>query len=222
MYNYKRTQVSPCVATKLAIHSILCLEEDLLSNSGQSFKKTVSFDDIVNFIDEENIVNYVDFDCGNTFYPQIATKIRHIYRHWIYFYRSCEKPKCIPSNDQHNCSIDKQHTSNIVLNPYNLWDMVPAVLMSLNLSNDGDSMSNQCLQPTTHQSRTDSYPVFSSLRMMDSKRNGMRLNFAFFQRNYLPDGQVNETIATFEELSDPWKLGAMDGIQPFGLNCYCI
>ena len=38
-------------------------------------KKSVSFDDIVHFIDEEDIVTYEDFDCGITFYPETATKI---------------------------------------------------------------------------------------------------------------------------------------------------
>ena len=79
-------------------------------------------------------------------------------------------------------------------------------------------MSNQYRQPTTHQPRTDSYPVFFSLRTMDSKRKGLRVTFAFFQRNYLPDGRVNETVATFEELSDLWKPRAKDGIPPFMIN----
>ena len=83
-------------------------------------------------------------------------------------------------------------------------------------------MFNQYPQLTTQQPRTDSYLVFSSLRMMDSKRNGLRVSFAFFQRNYLPDGRVNETVATVEELSDFWKPGAMDGIPPFVMNCDCI
>ena len=30
---------------------------------------------------------------------------------------SCKKPKCIPNSDHHNCSIDKEHASNIFLNP---------------------------------------------------------------------------------------------------------
>ena len=64
-------------------------------------------------------------------------------------------------------------------------------------------MSNQYPQPTTHQPRTDSYPVFSSsLRRMDNQGKGLRVSFAFFQRNYLPDGRVNETVATVEELND--------------------
>ena len=59
--------------TKLAIHSILRPKDDLLLNCGQNFKKTVSFDGIVHFIDEENIVTYVDFHCGITFYPETPT-----------------------------------------------------------------------------------------------------------------------------------------------------
>ena len=85
-------------------------------------------------------------------------------------------------------------------------------------------MSNQYPQPTTHQPRTDSYPVFSSLRTMDSKRKGVRVRRlpTGRTRNYLPDGRVNETVAPVEELSDLWKPGAMDGIPPFVMNCTCI
>ena len=222
MCSYNKTQVSPYDPTKLAIHSILRPEDDLISNCGQNFKKTVSFDDFVHFIDEEDVVAYEDFDCAITFYPETPTKIRQINREWNYISRSCEKSKCIPSKDRHNCFIDEQHNSNIFLNPYILWDMVPAALMLLNLTNDRYSMSNQYPQPTTQQPRTDSYPVFSSLRRMDSQRKGLRVSFAFFQRNYLPDGRVNETVATVEELSDLWKPGAMAGVPPFVMNCNCI
>ena len=83
-------------------------------------------------------------------------------------------------------------------------------------------MSNKYTPPITHQPGTDSYPVFSSLRRMDSKRKGLSVSFAFFQQNYLPDGRVNETVASVEELSDLWKPGAMDGIPPFVINCICI
>ena len=164
------------------------------------------------------IVTFEDFDCGITFYPETPTKIRQFNRDWNYISRSFEKPKCIPSNDQHNCSIHEQHSSSISLNPSIFWDMVPAALMSLDHTNDRYSMSNQYPQTTTHQPRTDSYPVFSSLRTKDSKRKGLRVSFAFFQRNYLPDGRVNETAATVEELSDLWKRGAMDLIPPFVMN----
>ena len=99
--------------------------------------------------------------------------------------------------------------------------MVPAALMSLSQYNDTYSMFNQYPQPTTQQPRTDSYPVFSSLRRMDSQRKGLSATFAFFQRNYLPDGRMNETVAKVEELSDFWNSGAMDGTPPFVMNCNC-
>ena len=91
------------------------------------------------------------------------------------------KPQWIPSNDQHVCPVDEQHSSNIFLTPYILWDMSPPALTSLNHNNDRYSISNQYPQPTTHQPRTNSYPVLSSLRMMNSKREGLRVSFAFFQ-----------------------------------------
>ena len=93
--------------------------------------------------------------------------------------------------------------------------------MSLNHTNDRYSMSNQYPQPTTHQPRTDSYPVFSSLRKMDSLKKGLRVSFAFLQQNYLPDGRVNKRVATVEESSDFWKHGTMDGVLPFVMNCNC-
>ena len=94
--------------------------------------------------------------------------------------------------------------------------------MSLNYTNDTYSMFNQYPQVTTQQPRTESYPVFSSLRTIDSKRKELRVSFAFFRRNYLPDRRMNETVAKVDELSDLWKLGAMDGTPPFVMNCNCI
>ena len=100
--------------------------------------------------------------------------------------------------------------------------MVPAALMSLNHTNDTYSMFNQYPQPTTQQPRTDSKPVFSSLRTMDSKRKRLRVSFAFLQRNYLTDGRVNRTVSKAEELSDLWTPGAMDGTPPFVMKFVCL
>ena len=184
MYNYNKSVLSPSDPTKLAILSFLRPEDDLISNCGPNVRKTVSFDDVVHFIDEENIVTYVDFDCAITFFPETPTKIRQFNRERNYISRSCEKPQCIPSNDQHICFVDEQHSSNIFLNPYILWNMAPAAFLSLNHTNDTYSMSDQYPQPTNHQSRTDSYPAFFSVRTMDRKRKGLRVSVAFFQRNY--------------------------------------
>ena len=100
--------------------------------------------------------------------------------------------------------------------------MIPAALMSFNHTNDGFSMSNQYPQPTTQQLRLDSYPVSSSLRGMDRQRKGLRVSFAFVQRNYLSVVGMNETVPTVEELSDRWKSGTMDGIPVFAMNCNCF
>ena len=74
MCSYKKTQVSPYDPTQLAIHSILRPEDDLISNCCRNFRKTVSFDDIAQFNDEENIVTYEDLDCGITFYLELLQK----------------------------------------------------------------------------------------------------------------------------------------------------
>ena len=42
------------------------------------------------------------------------------------------------------------------------------------------------------------------------------------EKNYLPNGRVNETVATVDELSDLWKRGAMDDNRPFAMDCNYI
>ncbi len=64
MQNYNKSVLSPYDRTKLAIHSILRPENDPISVCGP---KDCFFDDVVHFIDEENMVTYVDFECGITF-----------------------------------------------------------------------------------------------------------------------------------------------------------
>ena len=184
MYNYKKSVLSPYDPSKLGIHSILRPEEDLISNCGPNLKKTASSDDVVNFVDEKNMVTDVDFEFGITFFPETSTEIGQFNREWNNISRSCEKNQCIPNNDQHTCFVDEQHSSNIFLNPYNLWDTVPAALMSLSHTNDTYSMFNQYSQPTIQQPRADSFPVLSSLRTMNSKRKGLRVSFAFSERIY--------------------------------------
>ena len=100
MYIYNKSVFSPYDPTKLAIHPILPPEDDLISNCGPNVKKTVSFDDVVHFIDEEIMVSYVDFDCGITFFPETPTKIGQINRERNYISRYHEKPQYIPSSNQ--------------------------------------------------------------------------------------------------------------------------
>ena len=48
MYNFNKSVLSPYDPTKLAVHSILRPEDDLISNCGPNLKTTASFDDVVN------------------------------------------------------------------------------------------------------------------------------------------------------------------------------
>ena len=143
---------------------------DLISNCGPNVKKMVPFDDVMHFIDEENIVTYVDFDCGFILLPDTPTKSRQINRERNYISRSCEKSEYIPGNDQHVYPVDERQSSNIFRTPYILRDRPPAALTWLNHKIDRYSISNQYPQPTTQQPRTGSYPVFSWLRTMNSKK----------------------------------------------------
>ena len=80
MYNCNKSQNSPFDLKKFANCSVMRTDADLISKCGHRFKKTVSFHDIVQFIDEENIVTYLSFDCGITFYREAPTKVERINR----------------------------------------------------------------------------------------------------------------------------------------------
>ena len=75
MYNYNKSVLSTFDPTNLAIRSILRPEDDFISKCGPNVKKSFSFDDVVHFIDDENMVTYVDFDSGITFFPETPTKL---------------------------------------------------------------------------------------------------------------------------------------------------
>ena len=68
--------------------------------------------------------------------------------------------------------------------------MVPAALKSLNHTNDKNSISNQYPQPTTHQHKTKSYPVFSSLTRMNGKSE-IAGQLCILSKN-LPTGRTSE------------------------------
>ena len=97
MCNYNKSVISPYDPTKLAIHSILRPEDDLISNCGQILKKTVSFDVVVHLIDEKNMVTYVDFDCGITFFPETPTKSDRSSENGIKFPDLVENPNAFPA-----------------------------------------------------------------------------------------------------------------------------
>ena len=80
--------------------------------------------------------------------------------------------------------------------------MVPAALLTNSRNPDGISLTNEYNQPSTYQTKTDSYPLFSSKRALASNRKGLRISFAFFQKVFLLEGPVEETVSTVELFSD--------------------
>ena len=96
MCNYNKIQVSLYDPTKLAILSILCLKDDLISNFGPNVRKIVSFGDVVHFIDEENMVTYVDFDCEITFFPEALQKSDRSTENRITFPDPVKNPNALP------------------------------------------------------------------------------------------------------------------------------
>ena len=88
----------------------------------------------------------VDYDCGNTFYPEAPSGVGHINRERKKISKCCKKPKSVPSNGQHKCSIDEQNTTYIFPNPYNSWETEPAALMSFKTITDGDSVQSDTLE----------------------------------------------------------------------------
>ena len=83
---------------------------------------TVSFDDIMPFFDEKNIVTYVEFDCSFIFHQESRMNIKNIQRYQTILFRPVEKPKCITISDYHICFLDEGHTTNIFLDPYKICD----------------------------------------------------------------------------------------------------
>ena len=57
---------------------LFCVRKMMLHQVVVRMSKNCVFDNVVHFIDEENMVTYVDFDCGITFFPETPTKITQI------------------------------------------------------------------------------------------------------------------------------------------------
>ena len=99
--------------------------------------------------------------------------------------------------------------------------MDPSALIKLSHTPEGDIMTIRHTQASTLSRKSDGYPILASVRQMDSDRNVLRISFASFQRNYLTDGRLKETVQTVEEMTVCWEPGAMVGFSLFVLNKNC-
>ena len=97
MDNYNKTQVYPYDPRKLAIRSFLRPEDDLISNCGQILEKTVSFDNILHFIDDQNNVFHKDLDGGITFSSETPKRSDRSTENGITFPDPVKKPSAFPA-----------------------------------------------------------------------------------------------------------------------------
>ena len=222
MCSYIKTQVSPYDPTKLSIHSILRPKDDLKSNCGQNFKTTVSFDNNVHFIDEEDIGTYEDFDCGITFYPETPTKSERSTENGITFPDPVKNPSAFPVT----IGIIVLLMSSITLisfwtrTIYGTW-FQQLLCCSITLMIDTLCPISTLNQQPTNLEHTHIQRSLSCEGWRVKGRDCAR-QLCILSTKLPPDGRVNETVATVEELSDLWKPGAMYGIPPFVMNCNCI
>ena len=111
-------------------------EIEFLWNCGIFFKETVSFDDIEQSKDEENIVTYVDYVCGFNFYSEAPTEVDHINPERKIISRSCGKPNCFLTNDPKHQLFYRRRAYHYNLSepihPYTIWHKEEAALMTLN------------------------------------------------------------------------------------------
>ena len=116
---------------------------------GHKFKKTVSSDDMIFFIDEI-IVNNVDFYCSFTLDTEAPT----------YLDRSTDNGKTLPDPLKYLSASQITININVLLmksmHPIYFWTRTSkGALVTLKYITDWESMSHQYPQTTTHQLRTD-------------------------------------------------------------------
>ena len=109
-------------------------------------------------------------------------------------------PCAFPSNGKPKSSIHEEHTSSIfrfwTRTIHDSWIQQQLCAISLGGTLQWNSIFNQCPQTSTQNTRRDLHAVIHSSQPMDSTKKEFRDSFAFFQRNYSPTGQLNETVAT--------------------------
>ena len=111
---------------------LCCVRKSTYSQIVVIILRILSSDKMVHFIDQKKTLTYVDFDCSFTLCIEAPLKVVHINQTYKGYSRYSENPKCIRSSVQHYCSPDKEHTSNVFLDPKNLCDMGSTALLTLN------------------------------------------------------------------------------------------
>ena len=151
-------------------------------------------------------MSFVAFDNGISFYPVTPIDNRQINREQKCISRSCEKPSALPET----INITALLTSSKHLlffqtrTFYRTWSQ-QLLCYSTTLKVETVFSNSKLNQQLT---KIEQYHIRCSF-IANSKRNGLHVSYALVRRNYLPDSQMNETVAAVEELTGLWKAGVI-------------
>ena len=158
---------------------------------------TVTFDDVLQFIDIGNIVIYVAFDCAICFSSEARTKIKQFNKERKHFSSSCENT---PFNDQCKCFVDEEHIcSNFWTHSFQkttiYWLHPHSVTFMLGIIRPFGIINYQI----TNMRQT--YIKYSHLNHL-WKVTGRSCTSVLHSFKNIQDGRVKATVATVEELTD--------------------
>ena len=167
-------------------------------NLWYQFQKDVSFSSMI-YCGDECIVSQLGFDCGVFVHIKRPIKVKLINRKCGKIFYILLKHRASP----------KQRSTQLFFR--SRW------LFKLHHSLNSDPVANDCPPLSTKQRKTDLYPLFFKLRLIDSYRERFRASSSLFE------GKItHEAVTTIEELRDCWNPGAMDGVLPFGMKFCCF
>ena len=155
-------------------------------------------------------MSFVAFDNGIFFYPVTPIDNRQINREQNCISRSCEKPSALPET----INITALLTSSKHLlffqtrTFYRTWSQ-QLLCYSTTLKVETVFSNSKLNQQLT---KIEQYHIRCSF-IANSKRNGLHVSYALVRRNYLPDSQMNETVAAVEELTGLWKAGVLKKLR---------
>lgn len=198
---FEMTTLSPTSASTISvfdpttfpIRSCIRPVDELFSNCGMFLKKHVSFNENVEFI-EENVF-------------QVEHKVELV------------RPRAWRIKQKNENQFNAINKEQVFLDPYSIWDISHNTPITLNNSKRKDMMVIEYEEAPVHSPKFAAFPVFSCVKSPNRKRHGHTVRFAFTQSNILPNGSVYDSVATVEAPSDYWKPGAMDNFPIYKLNC---
>ena len=204
---------------KIAIHSCLRPEDDLVSNYGPVHRKHVSFSNYFTIIEIES--NELDDHYMNLPTPVHLPVPRksELYRLPVTNTTKMLGQRATQNYPPQFNASEIWGYENIFSDPYSAWDLDPQQPLSLNNGAQEDLMvakyRDACLcEPSL---RPVMFPILK--RKGGPRKTNQLVRFAMLQKNFFCNNTVSETWVSFDPLPDCWKPSYMDNTPPYWLNC---